>query len=76
MTVINYGAAPATASANERRSFFKRILDAVIDARMEQARREISRHLYLVPEEFLKQTPFECIRERKAPHRASEAIFP
>jgi hypothetical protein len=64
MTVINYGAAPATASATKRRSFFKRILDALIDARMKQARREISRHLYLVPEEFLKQTPFESIRER------------
>jgi hypothetical protein len=65
MTVINYGAAPATAAATKRRSFFKRILDAVIDARMEQARREISRHLHLVPVELLKQTPFfESIRER------------
>ena len=70
MTVINYGAAPATASATERRGFFKRILDAVIDARMKQARREISGHLHLVPEEFLKQTPFESIRERNgAPSR-------
>ena len=62
MTVINYGAAPATAT--KRRSFFRRILDAVIDARMKQARREISGHLHLVPEEFLKQFPFESIRER------------
>ena len=60
MTVINYGAAPAT----KRRSFFKRILDAVIDARMKQARREISRHLCLVPEEFLKQSGFEIVRGR------------
>jgi hypothetical protein len=64
MTVIttdaSYGAAPAT----KHRSVFRRFLDALIDARMKQARREINRNLHLVPAEFLKQTPFESARER------------
>ena len=64
MTVINYGAAPATASATKRTSFFMRFLDALIDARMKQARREISRHLHLVPEEFLKKAGFEIVHPR------------
>jgi len=67
MTDISYGAAPVAASATKPKGlfkrFFKRFLDAVIEARMKQARREISRHLHLVPEELLKQTPFESIRE-------------
>ena len=66
MTVIStdasYGATPSPVT--KRRSVLARFLDALIDARMKQARREISRHLYLVPEEFLKQAPFEIVRER------------
>jgi hypothetical protein len=65
MTDISYGAAPVAASATKPRSFFKRFLDAVIEARMKQARREISQHLHLVPEEALKQAGFEIVRPRE-----------
>jgi hypothetical protein len=61
MTDIPYGAAPA--SAGERKSLFTRFLGALIDARTRQARREISLHLHLVPEDVAKRVRFELGRD-------------
>ncbi len=40
--------APAAAAA-PRKSFFARVMDALIEARMRQARREIARHVAMLP---------------------------
>lgn len=45
-------AAPKTARAETavpRKNFFARFMEAVIEARTQQARREIARHTYLLP---------------------------
>ena len=52
MTAVTYdvGRAPAAAKpAAPRKGFFARFMDALIEARMAQARREIALHLDLLP---------------------------
>jgi hypothetical protein len=61
MTDITYGTAtPAAASAagGKRRSLIARIIDALYEARMRQAQREISRYLHLVPKDILEGSEF------------------
>ena len=61
MTDITYGTAtPAAASAagGKRRSLIARIIDALYEARMRQAEREISRYLHLVPKDILEKSEF------------------
>jgi hypothetical protein len=54
MVAVTYGTrvpvseAPVTTSA-ARKSFFARVMDALIEARMRQARREIARHVAMLP---------------------------
>jgi hypothetical protein len=64
MTDITYGAAPAGVSATERKSLLARALDALIEARMRQARRQISLHLGVAPDEVAKQVGVELDRAR------------
>ncbi len=57
MTAVTYGdarvpaaaAAQTAAKAGPRKPFLARFMDALIEARMRQARREIARHLELLP---------------------------
>jgi len=57
MVAVTYGAAdvPAKAAgkiaakAAAQKSRFARFMDALIEARMQQARREIERHIHLLP---------------------------
>jgi hypothetical protein len=53
MVAVTYAGVPASEAAVTavlpRRSFFARMLDALIESRMQQARREIARHIELLP---------------------------
>jgi hypothetical protein len=57
MVAVTYGAArvPAKAAgktadkATPHKNWFARFMDALIEARMQQARREIERHIHLLP---------------------------
>ncbi len=57
MVAVTYGVArvPAKAAgktaakASPQKSWFARVMDALIEARMQQARREIERHIQLLP---------------------------
>jgi hypothetical protein len=48
-------AAPAT-----KKGFWARVLDAMIEARMRQAERQIRQHLHLVPEDVLTKSGFRA----------------
>jgi hypothetical protein len=56
MVAITYTATryavPAKASAQQRKGLFARIVDALAEARMEAARREIARHAHLLPHDL------------------------
>ena len=66
MTAITYGAgtgatAPAAAtsrSAPERKGLLEGFLSALYESRIRAARREINRHLHLVPKDLLEQTGY------------------
>jgi hypothetical protein len=52
MTAVTYDVGRASAAAKPaapRKGFFARFMDALIEARMAQARREIALHLDLLP---------------------------
>ncbi|MFN3659514.1 MAG: hypothetical protein ACK4UO_19890 [Pseudolabrys sp.] len=50
MVALTYGVlAPAAPAATPRKSLFARFMDALIESRMERARREIRRHIHLLP---------------------------
>jgi len=57
MVAVTYGVArvPAKSSAQaaekgtSRKSFFARLIDALVETRMQQAHREIMRHAHLLP---------------------------
>ena len=57
MVAVTYGVARVPASnatesaqaAAPRKSFFTRFLDALMESRLQQARREIARHAHLLP---------------------------
>jgi hypothetical protein len=56
MVAVTYDVARVPAKARKaadkaapRKSWFARAMDALIDARMQQARREIARHIHLLP---------------------------
>jgi hypothetical protein len=60
-TASRAAAAPA-ATAVERKGLFARMLDAIYEARMRQAEREVRRYLHLVPKNVLEQTEFDVSR--------------
>jgi hypothetical protein len=64
MATLTYdiGAAGAVKSAapSARKGFWARVLDAMIEARMRQAEREIRLHLHLVPEDILAKSGLEA----------------
>jgi hypothetical protein len=55
MVAVTYGVArvpaaeAAAAKAAPRKSFLARVMDALIESRMQQARREIARHIQVLP---------------------------
>jgi hypothetical protein len=52
MVAVTYGVArvpKAARKAATRKSWLARVMDALIEARMQQARREIARHIFLLP---------------------------
>jgi hypothetical protein len=59
MVAVTYGEARVAArkvvkaaraeAAAPRKNFFARVMDALIESRMQQARREIARHLQMLP---------------------------
>jgi hypothetical protein len=68
MTDIAYETARSTLAAQpaqpaERTGFIARILNAVYEARMRQAEREIRRYAHLVPRNILEQTEFGSARK-------------
>ena len=53
MATITYGTAtPSAAAAPKRKSFFARVMDALMEARFRQAEREIARFRHLMPDEL------------------------
>jgi hypothetical protein len=57
MSTVTYENAPATVVtatpvAAQGKGIFRRLLDALIEARMRRARDEIARHAHLLPREF------------------------
>ncbi len=54
MAAITYGAHAGVerTAKRENKSFLRRFFDAVVEARMKQAEREISLHRHLLPNEF------------------------
>jgi hypothetical protein len=56
MVAVTYGVARVPKAARKtarkaatRKSWLARLMDALIEARMQQARREIARHIFLLP---------------------------
>ncbi len=49
MTNVTYDTAVPVVHVPERKGLFARIFDALVEARMEQAHREIARYVHLVP---------------------------
>ena len=53
MVAVTYGTAPATARETAakapRKAWYLRWLDAIIESRMQQARREIAQHMRYLP---------------------------
>lgn len=69
MTQITYDthiteAAPPAVHVSEQKGFFARIFDVLVEARMQQAHREIARHIHLIPGGL----PVACF-ENKSDHR-------
>ena len=59
---------PSTPAASER-SLVIRFFDALMEARMRAALREIARHRHLVPEDVVKAAGYQ-------PTRADDAAYP
>jgi hypothetical protein len=72
MTAISLGATPVTSATvpakPPRKSPFERFLDALYESRMRQARREMSRHLHLVPADVLEEAGFTLPRNDPFAH--------
>jgi len=58
MVAITYGVArssatakPCSGAAARRKNFFVRFLDALVESRLQQVHREITRHAHLLPSE-------------------------
>ena len=70
MTNVTYDAAvPAVhvpEHKNERKGLFARMFDAMVEARMEQAHREIARYVHLVPGGL----PVRCFKSEPGNRRA------
>jgi hypothetical protein len=64
MTALTYdlrkAAATAKAAKPGKKGFWARTLDALIEARMRQAEREIRLHLHLVPANLLAENGFRA----------------
>jgi hypothetical protein len=59
MTAITYGAdTGATPASSGRKSLIERFINALYEARVRAARREINRYLHLVPQDVLKQAGY------------------
>ena len=59
MTAITYGAnAAASAASPARKSLIERFMNAMYEARVRAARREINRYIHLVPQDVLKQAGY------------------
>jgi hypothetical protein len=54
MAAVTYGAGPAVeiATAKKGKSVLRRFFEAIADARLRQAQREIELHRHLLPAEF------------------------
>jgi len=78
MTTITYGTAPAIAVAKTQpakvlpaktlpeKSFWARLFDAFVEARMRQVEREIRNHMHLIPEDVLKNSGYHAtLRDSK-----------
>ena len=59
MTVITYGTNTETGAASPaRKGLIERFINAMYEARVRAARREINRYLHLVPQNALKQAGY------------------
>ena len=59
MTAITYGANTAESAASPvRKGLIERFINALYEARVRAARREINRYLHLVPQDVLKQAGY------------------
>ncbi|MCC6946580.1 MAG: hypothetical protein IT539_02330 [Bradyrhizobiaceae bacterium] len=64
MATLTYdlGAAAGTvkAAAPARKGFWARVLDAMIEARMREAERQIRQYMYLLPEDVLARSGYKA----------------
>jgi hypothetical protein len=67
MTTITYGTAPAIAVTKLQpakklpaKSFWARVYDAIVEARMRQVEREIRNHVHLIPQDVLKNSGYRA----------------
>jgi len=63
MTALDCCAAHPAADSTERNSLFERFLNAIYESRMRKARREINRHIHLVPKDILRQAGYRVSHE-------------
>jgi hypothetical protein len=54
------GTVKTAAPAAPQKGFWKRLLDALIEARMREAERQIRMHLHLIPESVLAENGFKA----------------
>lgn len=58
MVAVTYGTARVAVGAAPHKSFLARLIDAMIEARTQQARREIRMHTQLLPKPQAEELPF------------------
>jgi len=59
-TGLSAAKSAASAAESARRSLLRRFYDALVEARMRQAMREIAMHRHLVPDDVLKSAGYEA----------------
>jgi hypothetical protein len=56
------------AQSKPKKGLFARMFDAMVEARMRQAVREIAHHRHLVPEDLLKKYGYEATLKNDSPY--------
>ncbi len=71
MSTVTFHLSPPLAEARTapRKSLLKRFFDAMIEARMRQAMREIAMHRHLVPQDTVRQAGY-------APTQTTDGVLP
>ena len=59
-SAVSAAESAASTAESARKSLLRRFYDALVEARMRQAMREIAMHSHLVPDHILKSTGYEA----------------